>query len=136
MSRTIRFGLIVAAAVLLVVSCSPSPRELPQRPSNVPIDAVRIGGSKRYWWIRCTYKAGENVCAVFNAGGVLLEAGLYRPYDGGPAVPENELRIDTSRSMTSCVYLENGRVLVDDRDFDFLERLLDRDSRLRRRPVK
>lgn len=41
------------------------------------------------------------MCRVFNSGGQVLERdSLYRPYDGGLPVPEQELRIDGGLATT------------------------------------
>jgi hypothetical protein len=118
-----RLCLLLTLAIL--PACSPWP-ELPPRPANVPVDAVRLGGAKASWWVKCWYKSGANVCTVFNSGGLVLQdESIYRPYDQGPPVPEGELRIDPKRSMTSVLYLENGRVLIVGKDFDFFKRGLD-----------
>jgi hypothetical protein len=117
-----RYLFVIA---LFLPACSPLP-ELPPRPSNVPVDAVRLGGAKASWWVKCGYKSGANVCTVFNSGGLVLQdESMYRPYDQGPPVPEGELQIDPKRSMTSVLYLENGRVLIVGKDFDFFKRGLD-----------
>jgi hypothetical protein len=111
--------------VVLLQACSPWP-ELPPRPPNVPVDAVRLGGAKASWWVKCSYKSGVNVCTVFNSGGqVLQHESVYRPYDQGQPVPEQELRIDPKRSMTSVLHLENGRILIIGTDFDFFKRGID-----------
>lgn len=109
------FFLLLAATLH---GCSVLP-EPPPRPSNVPPDAIRLGGSKASWWVKCVHQAGANRCSVFNGGGAVLEDNsVYRPYDGGPAVEAPDLRIVPQRSMIQRLYLLNGRILLLDRVFD------------------
>lgn len=118
-------GLCLFLSAVLLPSCSPWP-ELPPRPANVPLDAVRLGGAKASWWVKCGYKSGVNVCTVFNSGGQVLEDNsVYRPYDGGPPVPDQELRIDPKRSMIQVIYLENGRILILARAFESQKSAID-----------
>jgi hypothetical protein len=110
---------------LLFLACSPWP-DLPPRPSNVPADAVRLGGAKASWWVKCSHKEKTNVCTVFNSGGEVLEKDSpYRPYDGGPPVPDQALRIDPKRSMIERLYLDNGRILILARTFEFHKSAID-----------
>ncbi|MCX6545524.1 MAG: hypothetical protein NTV05_14080 [Acidobacteria bacterium] len=126
--RMVHFLLVI----VLLQGCSIWP-ELPPRPPNVPVDAVRLGGAKAQWWVKCSYKSGANVCRVFNGGGVVLEDdSVYRPYDGGPPVPEQELRIDPHQSMIQRLYLENGRILLLARAFDFHKGAIDAMGRAKR----
>lgn len=114
---------LLAATTLQACSVWPEP---PARPANVPMAAVRLGGPKAYWWVSCVYEDRVNRCTVFNAGGVILEDNsVYRPYDGGAPVPSYELRIETRHSSIDCLYLENGRILILERAFDFHKRAID-----------
>ncbi len=124
--------LVLLLAVALLPACSLWP-ELPPRPANVPVDAVRLGGAKASWWVKCGYKSDVNVCSVFNSGGHVLEDNsVYRPYDGGPPVPDEELRIDPKRSMIDVLYLENGRIIILARAFDYHKRAIDAERAWRR----
>jgi hypothetical protein len=121
--RVRRLDLLLT--IMFLSACSPWP-ELPPRPANVPVDAVRLGGAKASWWVKCAYKSGANVCSVFNSGGQVLEDNsVYRPYDGEPPVSDEELRIDPKRSMIERLYLENGRILILARTFDYHKAALD-----------
>ena len=122
-------GILRMALLLLTVvpvqACSIGP-ELPPRPPNVPPDAVRIYGSKTQWWVKCEYESGADMCTVFNGGGrVLWDNAEYRAYDGGPPVPQRDLRIDPKRSQVELLYLENGRLIVRAEHFEFWKRWLD-----------
>lgn len=110
--------------LVLLQACTLWP-EVP-RPANVPMDAVRFGGPKAQWWVKCWYKSGVDVCTVFNSGGVVLWDSVYRPYDGGPPVPEGELRIVWRASQLQELHLENGRILIQDRVFDEIKGEIDR----------
>ncbi len=119
--RAARLLLIVA----LLPACSIWP-EVPPRPPNVPPDAVRLRGGEAQWWVKCTCRSGADLCTVFNSAGVVLhESAEYRPYDGGTPIPEQELRIDPKQSMPSVLYLENGRVIISVKGFDFLKQVVD-----------
>jgi hypothetical protein len=113
-------------AVVLLEACYPWPRQLPPRPANVSADAVRIEGGKTQWWITCRYKAEADVCKVFNAGGVVIVDEVFRPYDGGPPVLEQDLRIDERRSHIDVLYLQNGRILLATTRFDYWKPLIDK----------
>jgi hypothetical protein len=128
--RVRRLDLLLT--IVFLSACSPWP-ELPPRPANVPVDAVRLGGAKASWWVKCAYKSGVNVCSVFNSGGQVLEDNsVYRPYDGGPPVPDQELRIDPRRSMIQVIYLENGRIIILARAFDIQKSAIDAERAGRR----
>ena len=132
-----RFGACVLIVVLdgLLLSCQVANR--PARPANVPADAVREPGGKTQWWIRCEYRRNDNVCQVYNAGGIVLRNEIYRPYDGGGPVRPEDLKIDPHHSIgvPYVVYLKNGRVLLPSSDFDRQKQFLDEflDSVRRRR---
>jgi hypothetical protein len=126
----------VLGAVLLLQACYPWPRQLPPRPANVPADATRIEGSKTQWWVSCRYTVGTNVCRVFNAGGVVITDEVYRPYDGGPAVQEQDLRIDAGRSHTNVLYLQSGRILIAGSEFDYFKRAIDEARSEKRRETR
>jgi hypothetical protein len=99
--------------------------ELPPRPPHVPVDALLIVRSKSPWWVKCSYKSGADICTVFNArGDVLIDNSVYLPYDGGAPAPEHELRI-SQHSMPQRLYLENGRILIQERFFDEIKNDID-----------
>jgi hypothetical protein len=112
-----RFRVICLVLVIVLLQACSWP-EAPPRPPNVPLDAVRFGGAKGQWWVKCSYKSGVNACTVFNSGGLVLWDSVYRPYDGGPPVPERELRIVWRDSQLQELHLENGRILIQERVFD------------------
>jgi hypothetical protein len=127
MRQTIRLLASCILTALLLLGCSPSwPfEELPPRPANVPADAVRLGGAKASWWVKCVYRPDGNTCQMFNSGGKLLWDERYLPYDGGRPVAENELQIDAKKSMISELHLRNGRILISERGFDHFKQALD-----------
>ena len=123
--RRLMTVVAVALAVVLGGGCTVFP-ELPPRPPNVPPDAIRLGGAKAQWWVKCTYRSGADVCTVFNSGGVVIDDNAeYRPYDGGASIPEQELRIDPKGSTPNVLYLENGRIIISVKGFDFLKEGVD-----------
>ena len=126
--RLLSAGFLVSG----LLACSVWPEPAP-RPPNVPADAVCLGGPKAQWWVKCSYLVDGNVCTVFNGDGLVLENNsVYRPYDGGPPVQENELRIAPRHSMIQCLYLENGRILILERAFDFHKRAIDLERGVKR----
>lgn len=116
-------GAVMTAAGILA-SCSPWP-EPPPRPENVPPDAVRVYGPKTWWWFKCWYDGKTDRCQIFNERGAVLNNDVYRPYDGGPVVQEEDLRIDVQRSGPPIVWLENGRILLPDSDFQAQKAFVD-----------
>jgi hypothetical protein len=127
--RTI-YTLLLAC---LLQGCAVDPPP-PRRPPNVPADAVRLPGAKNGGeWVRCSLKAGQNVCTVFNAGGVLLkEDDVYRPYDQGPTVAAQDLQIDAERSSYGMLHLRNGRILILASGFSFYKEVIDAERGLHR----
>jgi hypothetical protein len=124
--------LAVLLAAWCVAACGDFPSDIPPRPANVPKDAVQLFGSKTCWYVKCAYGGNANSCQVFNAGGVLIEDGAYRPYDGGRPVAESELQIDAKESMIDVLRLKNGRILILARAFDTHKRALDNERAGRR----
>jgi hypothetical protein len=92
--------------------------ELPPRPENVPQDAVRVGGSKGQWWIKCWREGDANKCHVFNAKGETIYNEEFRPYDGSTTVKDEHLKVDPRRSDVTSIYLDNGRILLPTTDFE------------------
>lgn len=127
-ARMKRLVAVVSVALTVVVSpgCSVFP-DPPPRPANVPPDSVRLGGPKAYWWAKCTYQSGVDLCSVWNSGGELLESesGQFLPYDGGAAVAQPDLVIVPDRSGLQVLRLENGRILLLARAFQSQKQDLD-----------
>jgi hypothetical protein len=83
--------------------------------------------------VTCSLRGGENVCKAFNAGGLLIQDDdIYKPYDGGPPVDQQHLRIDAEHSDPGQLMLENGRILLRLKEFDWRKRLLDEEHGGRR----
>jgi hypothetical protein len=102
----------------------------PQRPSNVPKETVLVGAGKvGGWWQRCTVEphSGATFCSIWNAGGLVLNEGIFVPYDQGPAVTADELQIPRVARLPGSdrVCLQNGRILVPRSQFDRMKRFLD-----------
>jgi len=100
----------------------------PKRPTNVPTGAVAVSIPKsNYLWKYCWYdpQDSDDHCRVFNGNGLIIIDDTFDPYDGGPPVPSEELRIDSRRSFGDWVWLENGRILLPRSDFDQVKNLLD-----------
>lgn len=115
----------LVAIIALMQACSLWP-DLPPRPPNVPQEAIRLGGPKAQWWVKCEYRPPMDRCTVYNSGGeVLYDNAEYRPYDGGDAVAERDLVIDPKRSSIQVLYLENGRIIILARAFDSHKRDID-----------
>jgi hypothetical protein len=124
MSHAFR-AVSLIAIIALTQACSLWP-DLPPRPPNVPQDAIRLGGPKAQWWVKCTYTSAIDRCTVYNSSGKVLDDNAeYRPYDGGDAVAERDLLIDAKRSTTQVLYLENGRIIILARAFDSHKRDID-----------
>ncbi len=71
-----------------------------------------------------------NLCQVWNRGGVVLVEGIFVPYDRGPAVKTDALKIVDGRNSTDAVQLENCRLLIPQLKEAEVRRRLD--ERLRR----
>ncbi len=98
------------AVILTLASCAPS------RPARVPNSAVFVQGAKQGWWEECTIDSSmsSNRCSIYGSNGVLIIGGEFKPYDGGAAVPEDQLTIDPRNSLSSVhrICLKNGRILL------------------------
>lgn len=99
------------------------------RPQNIPKDAVHVGGAIG-WWQYCAYDPVRDVdiCHIWNRGGLVLEEGMFVPYDGGPAAKSDTLQIADVNNSPSEIDLRNGRILIPKAREAELRQFLDRMS--------
>jgi len=114
----------LVGVALVAAGCGPS------RPEAVPDDAISIQVSKgSYVWSRCEAADAKAArCWIWNGGGVVLEAGLFLPLDGGEAPSGAELKVLQRRDNASIrqVTLQNGRVLAPEAKFEELKAYYDK----------
>ena len=107
--------LVLATAWVFYLQDQPFFVEL-RRPANVPKDAVFLLVVKGVWWEHCTYNPQEDIdhCEVWNEGGGVISDEVYLPYDGGPAVKADQLKIRKGvyPGIMNALCLENGRALL------------------------
>jgi len=99
------------------------------RPQNIPKDALHVGGAIG-WWQYCAYDpVGDvDICHIWNRGGLVLEEGVFVPYDGGPPAKSDTLQIADVNNSPSEVDLRNGRILIPKAREAELRQFLDRMS--------
>jgi len=87
-----------------------------RRPANVPKDAVFLLVVKGVIWEHCTYDPHEDAdhCQVWNGDGGVISDEVYLPFDGGPAVKADRLRIRKAAlpGIMNAICLGNGRALL------------------------
>ena len=113
---------MAVAAVACIAMCCRLLRDQPvflewRRPANVPSVAVFVEWSKGGAWERCQYCGEENLdhCTVWNWGGGVISDEVYYPFDKGPAIKSDQLRIQRevpSGIGDDAICLENGRTLI------------------------
>lgn len=99
------------------------------RPQNVPKDAVHVGGAIG-WWQYCAYDPARDVdiCHIWNRGGLVLEEGVFVPYDGGRPAKNDTLQIADVNNGPSEIDLRDGRILIPKAREAELRRFLDQAS--------
>jgi len=88
-----------------------------RRPSNTPKDAVYIRQPKMTVWEHCNYNSQQDAdyCQVWSGDGGLISNEVYLPWDGGPPIKAEHLKIqeDVQSGLgREAICLENGRTLI------------------------
>lgn len=129
---TMAYTFVALTVMLLLMfawGCSTG-ASTPARPSGVPAQATYVpGGKVGGWWQHCV--ADEHLqahCSVWNRVGLQLHDEVFLPYDGRPAITQDELSIvsDWEFPGDDRIRLTNGRILLPASRFDELKRLFDR----------
>ena len=115
--RWIRRARWVAGALIFLAMCVYLLPFNPRRPANVPADAVFHAWAKGGAWERCWYSAQENAdhCEIYNWGGGVIDNGVFVPWDGGPPIKQEQLKIqkDVQSGLGGrAICLKNGRTLI------------------------
>ncbi len=120
---TIFWGLVFGILALAVYMSNKDP----ERPPNVPRDAVYVRWSKEAGgWQRCVTIGREIECQIYNQGGIVLEDGEFLPSDGGVPPTAADLSIDPSPPFPGSdrIFLKNHRILIPAARFDELQEFL------------
>lgn len=121
-------GLVIAIAAQVTAG----PRERAARdyhwPPNVPKSAFLVPNWSGGWYQDCQFKpeTGKNHCRIWNFGGSTLYDEEFVPYDAGPPVPADQLRIVDRNSGPDRVTLATGRILIPKSREADLRKFLDR----------
>jgi hypothetical protein len=83
-------------------------------PPNVLKAAFLVSNFSGGWYQTCDFDAErqKNHCRIWNFGGQILYDEEFVPYDSGPPVATNQLRIVDRNSGPDRVTLQNGRILI------------------------
>jgi hypothetical protein len=124
--------VLLAVVALLGAGCVSSAA----RPANVPGDAVQIPGIKgTKIWQHCSFEgpSGTTRCQIFNGKGLVFHDDVFVPYIGDAPRNQADLRVRPIGGE-EWVQLENGTILIPQREFGRIKRFLDWDRGLSPRP--
>jgi len=100
----------------------------PPRPRSVPKSATLVLFGFDHVWQECWFDPvpQQDRCHIYNGGGIVLNDGVFLAMDGGPAIPQDQLKIASGGNWYS-VHLLNGKVLIPQEHFDEIRRELNGD---------
>jgi hypothetical protein len=101
--------VLLAVCLAALFSCA----RMPERPPNVPVDAVKVIGNKGTGpWQWCELKSGGQVhCRIYNIGGEILYDDTFVVYSGQPPKSDGDLRI-SPKGEAQWVQLDGGTILI------------------------
>jgi hypothetical protein len=128
-SRAGAFACLVPAAILFL-TVHFAQAEQPQRPKNVPSDAILVKYEEGAVWQRCaiTPTNGFIRCQIYSEKGRTEHDESFFPYDEGPTLEPAELKIAANDpdAGPDWVCLENGRILMPGSRYDYVKGVLNK----------
>lgn len=114
--------VLLAVCLAAMFSCA----RMPERPPNVPADAVKVIGTKGTGpWQSCELRSDGRVrCWIYNIKGEILYDDLFVVYSGQPPKSDSDLRI-SPKGGDQWILLENGTVLIPEGQRAKMTRFLD-----------
>ena len=132
MGAVATMGCVIALAAQVTAAARNQAARNYHWPATVPKTAFLVpNGVSGGWYQACDLDAQRDHCRIWNFGGKILYDEEFVPYDSGPPVAANELRIVDRNSGPDRVTLQNGRILIPKSREADLRRFLDRTTSVR-----